>query len=236
MKEVKGLIDHRILLNYRIDPVIMQKNLPSEFKPKIVDGFAIGGICQVSLSEMRPKGLPNILGTKSHNAAHRIAVTTSKGEGVFVTRRDTNSIVNVISSGRLFPGVYKKADFKIESNDKNYSVRIEQDGNCLMNIDAKVTNEIEATSVFKSVNEISDFFLGGNIGWSQKENEKGFDSIELRTVEWSMRPLQVTNEFSAFFIDESKFPKGSVEFDSAMIMLGLEHSWVSREELCQICA
>jgi uncharacterized protein YqjF (DUF2071 family) len=235
MKEVKGIIDHRILLNYRIDPKIMQKNLPDEFKPKIINGYAVGGICQVSLSEMRPKGLPNILGAKSHNVAHRIAAITSKGEGVFVTRRDTNSVINTISSGRLFPGVYKKADFQVESNDQSYSVRIEQEGNCLMNIKAKVSEDIEPTSIFNSVNEISDFFLTGNIGWSQKENDKGFDSIELSTVEWSMKPLRVSEQFSAYFMDESKFPKGSVEFDSAMVMQGLEHSWISREELCQIC-
>ena len=235
MKEVKGIIDHRILLNYRIDSKIMKQNLPREFKPKIINGYAIGGICQVSLSEMRPKKLPSILGTRSHNAAHRIAVITSKGEGVFITRRDTNSIVNTISSGRLFPDIYKKAEFQVDSTDRSYSVRIEHAGNCLMNIEAEVTNDIEVTSIFNSVNEISDFFLGGNIGWSKKENNKGFDAIELRTVQWSMKPLQVTNEFSAYFMDESIFPKGSVEFDSAMVMQGLEHSWISREKLCQIC-
>ena len=148
MKEVKGIIDHRILLNYRIDPKIMKQNLPSEFEPKIIDGYAIGGICQVSLSEMRPKGFPSILGTRSHNAAHRIAVITSEREGVFVTRRDINSIVNTISSGRLFPGVYKKAEFQVDSTNLSYSVRIEQEGNCLMNIEAKMANDIENNSIF----------------------------------------------------------------------------------------
>ena len=47
MKEVTGIIDHRILLNFRIDPEVMKKNLPEEFTPKVVGGYAIGGICQV---------------------------------------------------------------------------------------------------------------------------------------------------------------------------------------------
>ena len=74
MKEVTGIIDHRILLNFRIDPEVMKRNLPEEFTPKVVNEYAIGGICQVSLSEMRAKGMPSIVGTGSHNAAHRIAV------------------------------------------------------------------------------------------------------------------------------------------------------------------
>lgn len=65
MKEVMGIIDHRILLNFRIDPEVMKKNLPEEFTAKVVNGYAIGGICQVSLSEMRAKGMPTIVGTGS---------------------------------------------------------------------------------------------------------------------------------------------------------------------------
>ena len=70
MKEITGTIDHRILLNFRIDPVVMKRNLPAAFTPKVVKGYAIGGICQVSLSEMRAKGMPSMIGTESHNAAH----------------------------------------------------------------------------------------------------------------------------------------------------------------------
>jgi hypothetical protein len=38
MKDVTGIIDHRILLNFRIDPEVIKKNLPSAFKPKLVQG------------------------------------------------------------------------------------------------------------------------------------------------------------------------------------------------------
>ena len=118
MKEITGTIDHRILLNYRIDPEAMQRQLPKEFKPKAVNGFAIGGICQVSLSDMRPKGLPAIATTHSHNAAHRIAVTSSQGKGVYVPRRDTDSWLNTFSGGRLFPGVYSKANFQVRVDEE----------------------------------------------------------------------------------------------------------------------
>ncbi len=46
-----------------------------------------------------------------------------------------------------------------------------------------------------------------------------------------MEPLKVNDHFSAYFNDETIFPKGSVTFDSAMIMRNLEHSWISREGL-----
>jgi len=236
MKEVTGIIDHRILLNFRIDPEVMKKNLPEEFTPKVVNGYAIGGICQVSLSEMRAKGMPSIVGTGSHNAAHRIAVDSSQGEGVYVTRRDTDSWLNTMSGGRVFPGVYSKANFDVSVSGELYSVRIENKKNeLIMSISAEVVSELPEGSVFRSTEEVSDFFQTGNIGWSSRDKCSQFDAIELKAVEWKMEPLNVEESFSAYFSDTTRFPKGSVEFDSAMIMRNLKHSWVSRDNLCELC-
>lgn len=236
MKQVTGIIDYRILLNFRIDPEVMKKNLPEEFTPKVVNGYAIGGICQVSLSEMRAKGMPSIVGTGSHNAAHRIAVDSSQGEGVYVTRRDTNSWLNTMSGGRVFPGVYSKANFDVSVSNDLYSVRIEnKKKELIMSISAEVVSELPEGSVFESTEEVSDFFKTGNIGWSSRERSNQFDAIELTTVEWRMEPLKVKESFSAYFSNTSMFPKGSVEFDSAMIMRNLKHSWVSRDNLCELC-
>lgn len=235
MKEITGIIDHRILLNFRIDPQVMQEQLPPEFKPKIVGGYAIGGICQVSLSSMRPKGMPPTITTRSHNAAHRVAVTSSKGEGVFVTRRDTNSRMNVLSGGRLFPGVYKRADFEVDTSENNYSVRIlTKKSKTLMAIDAAVTDTLPEGSIFENQQAVSAFFERGNMGWSSKEGG-GFDAIELQTPEWRMEPMKIKEAYSAYFCDKTIFPEGSVTFDSAMIMKNLKHSWISRKNLCEVC-
>ena len=236
MKEVTGIIDHRILLNFRIDPAVMKRNLPDEFTPKVVNDFAIGGICQVSLSEMRARGMPSIVGTSSHNAAHRIAVNSSQGEGVYVTRRDTNSWLNTMSGGRLFPGVYSKAVFDISVTDDRYSVRIEsKKKESIMSIVAEVVSDLPEGSIFDSTDEVSEFFKTGNVGWSSGNKSNQFDAIELKTIEWRMEPLKVKESYSAYFSDTSRFPKGSVEFDSAMIMRNLKHSWVSRDNLYELC-
>lgn len=235
MKEITGIIDHRILLNYRIDPEVMQRNLPEGFKPLLVKGHAIGGICQVSLSGMRPKCLP-VGGSHSHNTAHRIAVMTAQGEGVYIPRRDTDSWLNVFSGGRLFPGVHFKADFQVVVDRDRYRVDItNDDGSPLMNIDTEITDALPADSIFSSVEEASQFFQRGNIGWSPSHQSDGFDTIELTTVNWNMEPLWVHRQYSAYFSDQSLFPAGSVTFDCGLIMRGIDHSWVSRDQLRDVC-
>lgn len=236
MDEIAGIIDHRILLNYRIQPDVAVKYLPSEFRPKLVNGYCIGGICQVSLSGMTPKGLPNVIGTRSHNAAHRIAVVTDKGEGVYVPRRDTNSWLNVLSGGLFFPGVHGKSNFSVRLRDDRYVVQITDDQrNKMLHIDVSVSDEFPSDSVFKNMTEVSEFFSQGNIGWSKNAKNTGYDTIALSTEDWNMTPLKVNRQRSGYFSDTKNFPVGSVEFDSAMIMRNIKHSWISKKHLNNIC-
>ena len=236
LSEISGTIDHRILLNYRVDSKVMAAQLPAEFTPKLIDNVAIGGICQVSLSNMRPKGVPAVAGSHSHNAAHRIAVTSNQGEGVYIPRRDTDSWLNSIVGGKLFPGVYSLARFSVLVEENRYVVGIDdQEGEAIMRIDATIVDELPPGSVFRSTEAVSDFFRCGNIGWSLAADGKGFDAIELRTVEWSMQPLEVSKEYSSYFCQNEYFPAGSVEFDSAMIMRDIGHSWISKSELRELC-
>ncbi len=242
-EEMVGRIRHRILLNYRIDPAVVQPLLPPGFRPRLVGDAAIGGICQVSLDAMRPGGVPAVLGVSSHNAAHRIAVMydgpDGEREGVYIPRRDTNSSLNAWAGGRLFPGAYQRARFDVESDGTVFRVVIDDmSGTPLMRIVAiRVPDEtLPAGSVFPSLAAVSDFFAGGAVGWSATDAPRTFDAIELRTDGWRVEPLDVADHFSAWFGDHMRFPSGSVSFDCALVMRDLAHRWVAQDELCSVCA
>src|SRR5213594_3852799 len=95
---IEGVIRRRILTNFRVEPSVMQLRLPPRFRPKLHNGFAVAGICLIRLEHIRPKLLPEIVGVSSENAAHRVAVLWDEDgetrEGVFISRRDTNSQLN----------------------------------------------------------------------------------------------------------------------------------------------
>src|SRR5687768_13584521 len=114
---IQGIIRRRILANFRIDPEVMQKQIPARFRPKLHEGYAVGGICLIRLEHIRPKLMPEIVGLNSENAAHRVAVLWDDNgitrEGVFISRRDSNSPVNYLLGGRIFPGEHHQASFKV---------------------------------------------------------------------------------------------------------------------------
>lgn len=71
---IQGIIDRRVLTNYRVDPAVMARVLPPPFHPKLVRDHEIGGICLIRLCYVRPGFLPLPFGIRSENAVNGIAV------------------------------------------------------------------------------------------------------------------------------------------------------------------
>lgn len=234
---ITGVIDRRILTNYRVDPEPMAAALPAPFRPKLVGGFAIGGICLIRLKRIRPKRLPFPWGIGSENAAHRIAVEwESNGQimhGVYIPRRDTNSILNSIAGGRIFPGVHHHAKFTVQETADHYSVTMaSDDGEAAVHVSGKIAPAIPKSSVFDSLEAASDFFESGSIGYSDTGISGKFDGLELRCQNWCVESLNVDEIQSSYFENQSRFPKGCVEFDCALLMRNIDHEWHGRPDLC----
>jgi Uncharacterized conserved protein (COG2071) len=234
---IRGVIDRRILVNYRVNPVVLTKIRPQPFRPKLVNGKGMAGVCLIRLKGIRPRFLPPFLGISSENAAHRIAVEWDQDgetkEGVFIPRRDTSSRLNTLVGGRLFPGVHNHAAFQVEEHDDHYRIALDSDdGQTHLLVDGHVAQEVPRTSVFSSIEAASEFFERGSLGYSVTARQDQFDGLELHSFNWKVQPLAVDKVVSSFFDDEATFPLGSVEFDCALLMRGIDHEWVGRGRLC----
>lgn len=226
---IHGFIDRRILINFTADPEVVSKIVPAPFRPKIYKGKAIVGICLIRLKDVKPKGLPNIIGVNSENGAHRIAVEWEENgvakEGVYIPRRDTSLLLNTLLGGRLFPGKHHLAKFNVREKEGNYHIDFLSSDQTKISIDAQTTEQFDKNSIFETIENVSDFFEKGAIGYSP--NQDKFDGLQLQTYNWAVKPLDVINVKSSFFEDENLFPKGSVTFDNALLMTHIEHEWHS---------
>ena len=236
---IRGVIDRRILVNYRVDADAMADVLPRPFRPVLVDGHAIGGICLIRLKRVRPAVMPLPVGLSSENAAHRIAVEWDRDgercEGVYIPRRDTDSRLNAWAGGRLFPGKHHHARFDVDENDHRLSVAMtSDDGEASVSVTARVADDLPAGSIFASLADASGFFERGSLGYSATHDPDRFDGLELRCQGWQVTPLNVDSVASSFFDDAAAFPPGSVAFDCALLMRDIDHQWVGRDDLCRI--
>jgi hypothetical protein len=234
---IRGIIKRRLLVNFRADPAVVQRLLPQPFCPKQHRGHAIIGICLIRLEQIRPAGLPGVLGLASENAAHRIAVewTDTAGvqrEGVFIPRRDTGSFLNRVAGGRVFPGEHHPARFSVVDICGHIELSMRSlDGTVSVRVVGDEAEALPATSCFSSLAEASAFFEGGSLGYSITRDGNRLDGLLLRTLDWRLRALSVSEVQSSFFADPQRFPAGSIVFDHALVMRDILHEWHKADDM-----
>lgn len=231
---LRGVIDRRLLVNFRIEPGALEPVLPDRFRPRTVQGpdgpRAIGGICCIRLTDMRPRWLPAPIGVTSENAAHRIGVEWDvDGEtktGVYVPRRDTSSKLNSLVGSRGF-GRHYPADFTVREGSDRYELSMENDAHDVsMSVDARVADDLPEDSIFPDLSAASAYHECGSTGYCPSPDGERLMGVELATDEWEVRPLSVDAVHASFF--ESELPDDAVTFDNALLMRDVGHEWQPR--------
>ena len=235
LPKVHGTIKRRLLINFRVDPAVIQRQLPAPFRPKLHDGSAIAGICLIRLEDIRPRRFPRAVGLSSENAAHRMAVVwdddTGAHEGVYITRRDTGSLVSHLAGGRLFPE-HQRATFKVADHDGRIDLHMRSaDGRIAVDVVGRTAERLPAGSGFKTVSEASAFFESGSVGYSVTASGHRLDGLILKTDSWSVEPLAIEQAHSSYFADPALFPAGSIAFDCGLIMRNIAHEWETAKDM-----
>ena len=234
---IRGVIDRRILANLRVDAAVLAATLPAPFRPQLVNGYGIAGICLIRLKSVRPRGMPAWIGVGSENAAHRVAVEWNDGDavrtGVYIRRRDTNSRFNALAGGRLFPGVHHHARFVVHETADELSLDMQSDdGATAIQVRGRPSDAWPASSLFPTADAASQFFAAGSLGYSNARTPHAYQGLELHCHSWTATPLAIETIRSSYFDERTIFPAGSIEFDNALLMRGIDHQWHSRGELC----
>jgi uncharacterized protein DUF2071 len=230
LPKVHGVIGRRLLVNFRVEPGVIQRQLPAPFRPKLHNGHAVAGICLIRLQDIRPKRFPRMLGLSSENAAHRIAVVwddeQGAHEGVYIPRRDTGSLMNHLAGGRIFPGEHQRASFRVEDDGDRISLDMRSaDGRVRVDVAGQTAVALPSSSIFGTVDNASAFFEPGSVGYSATASGQRLDGVVLTTHSWSVAPLAMNRVFSSYFANEAKFPAGSIAFDCALVMRNISHEW-----------
>lgn len=233
---LRATIERRLLVNYRVEPEVLRSILPSCFRPTTVHGVGMAGICLIRLGEIRPAGLPPVVGIGAENAAHRVAVEwdTPEGpvQGVYIPRRDTSSRLIGLLGGRLFPGWHHLADFDVDERHGHYRIAFRsRDAEVAVAVSARRAEGPMADSLFATTQEASSFFRCAPVGYAATPTPGVFDGVELGTCGWGLEPLVVEEACSSFFDDRKRFAPGTAVLDSAFLMERVATTWAARPRL-----
>lgn len=227
-----ALVERRLLVNYRVDPDVAARLVPTPFRPQLVRGWAVAGVCLIRLGRLRPPGLPGVVGLRSENAAHRFAVEWD-GErdghttGVYIPRRDTATWLNAAAGGRLFPGEHHRARFTADERASRLRVAFTSADGTAVDVAVMVGDEPELgpSALFADLADASAFFEGSPQGWSARNRADRYDGVALRTDAWQVTPVRVESVRSTYFDDPDRFPPGSAVLDAALLMRDVPVRW-----------
>jgi hypothetical protein len=216
-------IDRRLLVSWRADPEVVARLLPSPLRPTIVGDVAVVGVCLMRLRDARPRGVP-VPGLTSEGAAHRVGVEWDTDEGprrgVYIWERYTSSPVNRLLGGRLFPGVQQRARFRTEVSDTRLRIEVEGVADVEVATDAPFRS-----AVFRDLDDASAYFEHAPLGISPSRGGDGLEAMRLETTQWRVDAVGLRHARSTFFDDQRRFPAGSVEPDSALLMQHVPATW-----------
>jgi hypothetical protein len=233
---IASLIARRLLVNYRLEPGAAARVLPPGMRPLLSHGHAVGGICLIRLAGIRPAALPGLagrFGLRTENAAHRIAVVWDGPDGpehgVYIPRRDTDSRITTLTAGLFLPGEHHRARFEVRETADRLRIGFRSaDGSAHAAVEATVTDRLRGSSLFADLEEASAFFRDAPDGYAARSDGDRLDGVRLQTREWSVTPAALVRVSSSYFEDPERFPAGTAEPDSALLMRDLEALWHPR--------
>jgi hypothetical protein len=223
-KTLRAQVRRRLLISYRVDPAIAQSLIPEQFRPQIVDGSAVAGVCMIGLQSVRPGWLRPRVGIRTENVAHRISVEWDENgktrSGVYIVERHSSALLPVLAGGRLFPGVQKRARFDLDETESRFRVSMSAP-EIRVSVDVQLGGEW-TSSLFPTVEAASAFHEQGAVGWSPRRNGLGVEPLELTSKEWVVEAGQVVSLRSSYF---DALPDGAAVLDSVLIMRDLPFFW-----------
>jgi len=228
---IRGVIERRILVNYRVDLGKLDTVLPEPFKGREVgeSGKGIGSICLMRLGDARVRFAPEAFGFSVETATHRISAVRNKNGGtedcVYVPQRVVSSRFCASMGERLLPAELECGDFRVEERNGVCRIRVDcGDEFAGVEIKEKEGGEIEDGSVFESAGSAAEFFCEAGMRYSPSGDR--YEGVELCPREWEMESVEVTGSRSSFFerLD-------GAELDSAFRMEGIEHEWRPRRPI-----
>src|SRR5258708_1100411 len=215
---MSSVVERRLLVNYRVHPEVAASLLPVPLRPEQVGGWAVAGICLIRLGRLRPRWVPEWDGPQGRQT------------GVYIPRRASGSVVNVIACGGVFPGEDHRAQFDVYETAQDLHVAFASaDGTTRVSVDVRTAQRFQGSRLFADLWEASDFFRRGSAGFSVTRDGQRLDGVELRTDLWCVEPLEVHAVRSSFFDDPHRFPPGSAVLDCALLMSDIPVMWSALE-------
>jgi hypothetical protein len=196
---------------YRLDPERAVRLLPAGFRPRLLQGYAIGAACYTRLGSSPLFRLRGDGG--SDHLAYRFAVQRTDGsEATWIARRETSSWLEARCGRKLLRRAYGRAEFRVKEDVFAIELAVEGERGEEFYFRGEACGTAQ-NSLFASHHALEEFLGDDRPVRPQDVFAPEADELDL-AEHFAPEPLAAFEARCAFFADEP-FGPGAAELDSA---------------------
>ncbi len=230
-----GVLENTVLLNFRTDAEVLRRLLPSPFEPRLVDGYGLVGILLFTMKDLSCEKTMGFSPPSDH-VLYRIAVSWKKGgrtfHGMYLLRHEVNTRLPVRQRRRgLFPVAGIPVRWHKVSDSGSIEWTLKNKTNTKLHVKAKISSSFSGGSVFRSLEEASDFFAAERAAIAPRFQKSIFSNTHFLPLTWPVKALFVQKLTTDVDQVENLFPKGQIFFDSGLIWSKIPCKWQEGHEI-----
>ncbi len=229
--EKQGLVESRVMINYKVELSVLRQRLPRPFRPRSVSGYGMAGF---DLFRLAPTGLwrrkPSLL------AVHRIEAEAdfegSRLAGAYVLRCDVPPGLRSRAFRAFFPHVMHTARLHWEETEAGqHLLRIGREQEPWIQVRAHEGKRFPFDSVMGELETASNFFAKSQVWFAPRYSHTLFEQRRWAFSPWEVQPLLIDGLEAPYFRKIMRFPKGAYFFDHALLLKNLHYQVTPPVEL-----
>ncbi|MEM8883123.1 MAG: DUF2071 domain-containing protein [Planctomycetota bacterium] len=226
LPDIRARLRERFVINFRVDPDVLQRRLPDWLAPQLIDGAAVASYCLLDLDQVTFGPVPDKLGVRNRNCAQRYGIIdTRSGEPcVYVAERNTDSRLGSFITGLGFPGHHPRLDVAMDAVDDGWRIEV-GDGGATPLFAARLQPASETRStLFPSTDAFAAFLAGGVRSYCPATDAAKLNVVDMHKQDTHYEPLVAVDIEDRIVRDWLELD-GPLAFDSAFRTVGGSYIW-----------
>jgi uncharacterized protein YqjF (DUF2071 family) len=218
-----------ILVNFAVDPELLNRNLPPGLEPDIVDGRAFISIVIGQMDKMRPRGVPRPLGVTFDQIVYRAVVRHRGVRGVHFLRSDANSRLMCALGDRLSFFKFHHSPITSAERDDHLEVLVstqDHDGDISAELDlSAATPSLPPTSRFRDMATARTHLVELFTAYALNPATRKMESVTIERDQWAVLSVPLQRGNFAYFENGPIFDTSTAQVDSVFSASNIRYVW-----------
>lgn len=232
---MKTLFKRCFLVNFAIDPNVIQSLLPAPLVPDLYRDRAFLSIVIADMEQMRPAFLPSVFGITYNQVVYRVMVRCQGERGVYFIRSDADNRFMCMMGNLMtfFKFHHSSMSFKTEGGNIHFDLMAgknhEADIHAVFET-GRASHTMPATSRFKTVEEAQPFIVEQYAAYAVPQPNV-ITRVRIQRSAWDIKVVNDLRSEYQFMQIYAPFSPANTQLDSIFYVENIPYYWYTLEKL-----